>query len=463
MKPIKQPQADDAVRAGKRARDGEVVVIKPRERDNGKAWDAALEQARVDLDALRGESAAVSTDPLFTKTGADLLAASYPAPPYLVRNLLVDHGVQAISAEAKGTKTWITMEIALALASATPVFGRFPTCRGPSHVVLFQAEDSERASRAKIRSIGASRGMSADEMRAVAGRLHFHNLGRIDVLNRDHAARVVASVRALPEKPCLLIVDPLVKVHRVDENKSQEMELVTNALADIGRVLGLAVGFSHHNGKANENTGKRRGGQRMRGSSSLHGAVDGGLYLDAPTGDLSTTWIVKANSEIKGARSAGPFTLTLRVLEDDEHGEARRISWDVDGEGSDPLELAARRVADVVALLDRAPGPLSVRAIERALRLRHGEATDPLRDLEGEGRARRTREGWLLVPVPIGPGDGGSSGPAVPALRSPLKRGDGDRSEQPVRSRSLGTDGDGGREVNGGYFGDVADGGMEGE
>jgi hypothetical protein len=404
----KSPQADDAVKAGKRASDINVEDLSSA-RARAKAWDRELARARDDLAALRGENAAAAMVPLFTKTGADLLDTQYVATPYLIRGLFVDTGVQAISAEAKGTKTWITMELAFSIASGTPMFGRFDACVPPAHVVLFQAEDAERASRAKIRSIGRARGMSDEEIRDVATRMHFHNLKRLDVLNNDHAALVIASVRRLSPAPVLLILDPLVKLHRVKENDADQMELVTNAIADIGRVLGLASVFAHHNGKANESTGKRRGGQRMRGSSSLHGAVDGGLYLDAPTGDRVKEWIVKAESEIKGARSADPFTLTLKVLEDDEHGQAKRISWDVADERrtEDPLAAAAKLIADVYALLDEAE-PMQSRAIERRLGLRNGGSTAPLRDLENEARVRHTRRGWLRVPrsphVPGTPG-----------------------------------------------------------
>jgi hypothetical protein len=81
----------------------------------------------------------------------------------------------------------------------------------------------------------------------------------------------------------------------------------------------------------------------MRGSGSLHGAVDGGLYLDPPSGNRTTEWTVRIESEIKGALSAPPFTVELRVLEDDEHGEAKLISWDVK-KGDRPTSLEDRIV-----------------------------------------------------------------------------------------------------------------------
>jgi hypothetical protein len=425
----KSPQADDAVKAGKRASDINVEDLSST-KARAKAWDRELAKAKADLATIRGEAAAVAMDPLFTKSGADLLDTTYSATPYLVRRLFVDHGVQVISAEAKGTKTWITMELAFAVASATPMFDRFETCVPPSHVALFQPEDSERASRAKIRSIGRARGMSDEDIREVATRMHFHNLKRLDVLNNDHAALVIASVRRMRSAPVLLVLDPLVKLHHVKENDADQMELVTNAIEDIGRVLRLAPVLAHHNGKANESTGKRRGGQRMRGSGALHGAVNGGLYLDAPTGDRVSEWVVKAESEIKGALSADPFTLTLRILEDDEHGQAKRVSWTVTDEAkaapADPLAAAAKLISDVFRLLSDTE-PLKQADIERRLGLRNGGSSAPLRDLENEGRAKHIRKGWLRVPeIPGTRGDSGDSKttpPTNPQTESPLKRG----------------------------------------
>lgn len=304
-----------------------------------REWDLACTRAAVDLDRILA-TAEMKGGPrrFFQIDGAQLLDMEFPATPWLIRGLLKDHGLQGVAAEPKNIKTWVMMEGAFATASGCPAFGEFEMCGEPGHVAIFAGEDHLRACKAKLRAIGASKNMSAKKLQEVAGRFHFEALTKIDVRNKAHLVELVASARSLREKPKLMIFDPLIKVHGAKENDSTEMELVTGNLAAVGKAVGCAVQFVHHNAKSNEQSKGRRGGQKMRGSGGLHGAVDGGLYLDPPAGDRTTEWSVRIESEIKGALSAPPFTLVLKVLEDDEHGEAKLISWTV--KKGDPAELS---------------------------------------------------------------------------------------------------------------------------
>ena len=45
------------------------------------------------------------------------------------------------------------------------------------------------------------------------------------------------------------------------------------------RKMSCAVMVVHHMGKVGDGKGAKRGGQRLRGSSALHGATDSALYL----------------------------------------------------------------------------------------------------------------------------------------------------------------------------------------
>lgn len=64
----------------------------------------------------------------------------------------------------------------------------------------------------------------------------------------------------------------------------------------------------------------------MRGSSAIHGALDCGLYLDGLDTDGRSTWSVRATAEIKAAKGAGSFKVTLEVT-DNAAGEAMSAAW----------------------------------------------------------------------------------------------------------------------------------------
>jgi hypothetical protein len=424
------------------------------------AWNEAVAQALADLvDA--GVAAKPEGSPrrrFFTRTGRNLIESTPPPTPWLVRGVLVAHGVQAIAAEPKNAKTWISVELAMAVASSSPAFGHFPTIGAAAHVALFQAEDAERSTRAKLRSLGAWRGFAADELAAVVERVHVESLGSANLRHFDDLACIVASVRALHAPIALLVLDPLRDLHDADENDSKSMAEVAAALRALRTVLGCAVLFVHHSSKTNENTGKRRGGQRMRGSSVLHGAVDGGLYLDAPTGNLSTEWTTKAHAEIKGARSAGAFTLTLRVLEDDEHDEAVRVSWEVD-DGATGLTTDEKRAQEAVLRVlheqwiarPDEPVPMGEKPIRTAAKLGMQAVQGALLALARAGLAERTFKGeralgWIYRP-PLDAGEpSGTDAEPSSALED---RGTGTRpfrDGSPVESRSV-TPAEGGSEL----------------
>lgn len=401
-------------------------------------WSMELERARADLAAVGVGHAGFGADgdsprPFFSPA-AELFSRTFPSTPWQVRGLLTDRAVFAVAGEPKTAKTWAALEIAMALGTGTRAFGELEAVGGPRAVALFMVEDDAQSTRNRLRALAASRGLAPE---AACARLHVENLAALDVRNPEHLARLVASVRAIPEPVAAVVLDPLRDVHTAEENSSTEMAEVMRALRALRTVLGCAVVFIHHSHKSGAEGKGRRPGQRMRGSSAIHGAVDGGLYLLDLTGNLETEWVMKAQAEVKRARSAGFFSLTLTV-EDDANGEAVAAGWAFDRSGAGardrPVETAAERIEAVAGVLRAADRPLGVREIERRLNVRHGDVTAPLKDLERDGNAKHTRRGWVWVSA-----EAGARSPSPSLYR------DGDRDQSAERSPGpLGTDGDGG-------------------
>jgi RecA-family ATPase len=85
--------------------------------------------------------------------------------------------------------------------------------------------------------------------------------------------RLRATVARL--QPTLLVLDPFVRLHRIDENASTEVAPVLAYLRDLERHFHTAVLLVHHARAAHV-----RAGQALRGSSELHAWGDS---LSAPT------------------------------------------------------------------------------------------------------------------------------------------------------------------------------------
>jgi AAA domain len=77
-------------------------------------------------------------------------------------------------------------------------------------------------------------------------------------------------------RPILLILDPLIRLHRVDENDATQIAALLSYLRELQRQFQLAVMLVHH---ARKDSHASRPGQALRGSSELHGWGDSNLYM----------------------------------------------------------------------------------------------------------------------------------------------------------------------------------------
>ena len=77
-------------------------------------------------------------------------------------------------------------------------------------------------------------------------------------------------------RPRLLVLDPFVRLHRIDENASGEVAPLLAYLRELQRRHGIAVIVVHH---AKKGAGHVRAGQALRGSSEFHAWGDSNLYL----------------------------------------------------------------------------------------------------------------------------------------------------------------------------------------
>src|SRR5207237_5997327 len=95
-------------------------------------------------------------------------AAELAAPPnrdqaWLIESLWSAQGVGIIGGEPKCGKSFLALDLAVAVASGTPCLRRFPTCqRGP--VLLFAAEDAPQIVRQRLEGIAHAAGVELQSL-----------------------------------------------------------------------------------------------------------------------------------------------------------------------------------------------------------------------------------------------------------------------------------------------------------
>ena len=200
----------------------------------------------------------------------------------------------------------------------------------------------------------------------------------VPVLRLDHRndrQRLQETVERI--RPRLLVLDPLVRLHSVDENTVADIAPILGFLRDLQRRFETAVLLVHHARKS----GATRPGQALRGSSELHAWGDSNLYLRRRDGQIVMT------VEHRAAPGLNDIEIELA---DHGQGPALRLRRAVPDEAVPEPETPEQRIVQVIA---DAEGPLSQRQIRERAATRHGTVGTILGKLVSEGRVERDAAG----------------------------------------------------------------------
>ena len=297
-----------------------------------------------------------------------------PEPPersaWLVESLWARQAVGVLGGAPKTCKTYLALEMALAVASGTPCLGRFPV-PDPGPVLLFAAEDAPRQIHARLRGLALARGVDFGTLPVF---LILTEQLRLD-LEHDQARLVEAVDR---HRPRLLILDPFIRLHRVDENSAREISPLLADLRALQRRFSLAVLLVHHTRKTNG----QASGPDLRGSGDLHAWGDSNLYLRRAHDQL------RLAVEHRAARAPEPIALTLTG----DHSAHLQI----DASPPQPRLLDLDR--QVLDVFSRHADPLTQAQLRAILKVRNQSLTLTLRALLAEHKISRSNHGWTLTP-----------------------------------------------------------------
>lgn len=337
---------------------------------------------------------------LMFRHAREILDGNFPPAPWLVRSLIADGGTAVIATEPKAAKTWAATEVAIAVATGTPAFGdqRFEARR--RRVAYFYPEDVEVSVRNRLRALSASRG--GPQAVRDSG-LYAQPKGReVDLTRDEDVALLVASCRRIGDVG-LLVLDPLRNVHSGEEDKSDAMAQVMARIRAISTLVGCVVLVVHHTAKSSRDGATRQPGQKMRGSGAIHGSVDSGIYLENLGGDGKTEFYNDVRSQVKSARGAGDFSLTLSIT-DDDMGQATAARWTVGPYGAkseaEVGDGAAEKLPAVLDALYRRLGSFMTKeAVRDACKGGNNLVGSALKIAQADGLVEHDRaKGWRITP-----------------------------------------------------------------
>ena len=303
---------------------------------------------------------------------------------WLVDGLWGRQAVGIIGGEPKCGKSFLALDLAVAVAAGVPCLRRFEADQ-PGPVLMFAAEDAGHIVRTRLQGIARAAGADFEML----------DIAVIDVptLRLDHRndrQRLQETMERI--EPRLLVLDPLVRLHGVDENAVADIAPILGFLRDLQRRFGTAVLLVHHARKS----GATRPGQALRGSSALHAWGDSNLYLRRRDKQIVMT------VEHRAAPALNDIEIELA---DDGEGPALRLRRQLPDEATTVRETPEERIVQV--LMD-AEEPLSQRQIRERAATRPATVTNALQKLVREHRVMHTPGGGYRLA-----GDEGCTGQAA--------------------------------------------------
>ena len=292
---------------------------------------------------------------------------------WLVAGLWSDEAVGIVGGEPKCCKSFLALDLAVSVASGAPCLRRFAVLK-PGRVLLYAAEDALHVVRRRLDGIAAAGGArlaDLDIQVIVAPTL------RLDLeADRRSLAETVDRLR-----PRLLVLDPFVRLHRIDENASGEVAPLLAFLRELQRRYDVAVLVVHH---ARKGGACLRAGQALRGSSEFHAWGDSNLYLRRDGEELTLT------AEHRAAPSSRPLVVELV-----QNGPALALEA---VERARPVAVDTPSLDErVMAALAEAREPLPFADLRARCRVRAATLHERVGLLTAAGRIVKTADGYRLA------------------------------------------------------------------
>jgi hypothetical protein len=295
---------------------------------------------------------------------------------WLVQGLWSDQAVGILGGEPKCCKSFLALDLAVSVASGAHCLRQFPVHRtGP--VLLFPAEDSLAVVRRRLEGICSAAGVGFQSLPVEV--ITAPTL-RLDApKDRERLSNTVQA-----RQPRLLILDPLIRLHRVDENDASQMAALLSYLRQLQRTFQVAVLVVHH---ARKDANATRPGQALRGSSELHGWGDSNLYMRRRGAQLTLS------TEHRAAASQDHIPLQLT-----QDASALALSVTSDSAIPEPdSESGGRqtpqRVHQILADLDQ---PVTVQQLRKLCGLRTATVCSCLAQLADNGVVSHDSRGYQL-------------------------------------------------------------------
>lgn len=237
----------------------------------------------------------------FPLVGVGELWAPLEAPAYLVDGVLTRGCLAQLVAYGSGAKTWLAVELAMAVDSGTAWLGRFDTEAG--RVAYLDWENGSYELRRRLQAVGTARRLPPPQNLAASFFPPVYLTspkceGAMTELAKSHDLVIVDTLRAASPG--------------VDENASEIREGL-DVLRRVGEQTGCTFVVLHHSKKTSGSLTKIDAREAGRGSSAIFDAADVVLHITYDAGREPAFEVVQTKA--RNGKAAEPFGVTIRDVD----------------------------------------------------------------------------------------------------------------------------------------------------
>lgn len=219
-------------------------------------------------------------------------------PKWIIDRLFQSDTMNMLSAAPNNYKSWLTLDIAISIATGSPLFGFFEVSE-PLKVWIINEEDIE----AEIK----------DRMNTLTNKwpetsIYFSIQNQLK-LDNDTVDQIISIAKG--KGIGFIILDSLRSVHEAEENSATEMQKIMDQIKKITN-SGIAVLFTHHNRKKGMFRNNNSDSEDSRGSTAINAAVHGHLSLE-PKKEDGQEYLIIRQAKLKGAKKMEPFRLLINL------------------------------------------------------------------------------------------------------------------------------------------------------
>lgn len=307
-------------------------------------------------------------------------------PEWMVSGWLPDSTIAFVVSPPGSFKTWLTIDLAVSIATGTKFLGEFDCYRkGP--VFLIQQEDFAGQTARRINAVVQSRfglNLTEDEGGDVINvgippeiPIFVHPDRKMKFSDKKAMTAFEAAVQEL--RPALVIIDPLYSAGSTDDYMAKTAEQMF-VLKNIRDKYGCSFLVAHHSKKSEDKDGE-----------ITRDRIWGSQFLNA---FLETGWQIRldrsAEISVKRHFKSAPASADIRVMFDIDMDNGLRYNPIVTVKEMEENQDAKSRVDGLYELIEK-KGPMLMSKAARELGVSSASVSRKAKDLEIEGLLLRVK------------------------------------------------------------------------